>query len=94
MNLLFSANCQKFNWLSGEIKFDIKSGVSGVRAAYTPPCVEILKNGLSKENGSFHPHMSVNPIDIDNVMYRKISRNFPFSHTTAGGLWGAKWGHF
>ena len=42
-------------------------------AAYTPPLAEILKNDLSKENGIFHHLMSVNPIGIDNVIFRNVN---------------------
>ena len=63
-------------------------------AAYTPPLAEILKNDLSKENGSFHHLMSVNPIGIDNVIFRNVNGRLPGNFYHYGGSVGAKRGHF
>ena len=61
-------------------------------ALYTPPWAEILRNDLIKENGSFHPRMSVNPIDIDNVIFRNENGRLHGNFYHYGGSVGGKMG--
>ena len=63
-------------------------------APYTPPWAEILRNDLIKENGSFHPRMSINPIDIDNATFRNVNGRLPGNFYRYRGSVGEKWGHF
>ena len=62
-------------------------------APYTPLWAEILRNDLIKENGSFHPRMSVNPIDID-VIFRNVNGRLPGNFYHYGGSVGGKMGSF
>ena len=71
-----------------------KAALAVAAASAAPPWAEILSNDLIKENGSFHPRMSVNPIDIDNVIFRNVNGRLPGNFYRYGGSVGCKMGSF
>ena len=48
-------------------------GVGGVRKASNLTFVEIQESSPSKENRTFLLHMTINSIDIDTLMFMKVT---------------------